>query len=837
MKKHFLVKLVLLCSFFLEWGGRELFAQKQDFEGDFQTLSFPDGFLPGWYGNEVRSSSARVFQISGQGRNGSKALAVQPISTFDGKIWIKLNPSGFENPELIFFAKTIQNGSGTRPAMVFYSWGESLKGTFSEPVQIGDDREFANENRDFKKYTLVLPAEFKTLEEAFLSLDIRYGSGTGSAARWILDDFEFGDIETDETPPSVIEVKGFDSNSLLVQFSEKVDPVFSIITLAYELDGDNPDEILLKNDSLVVITFGQNLEHARSYDFVVRQIPDLEGNFLQDTTINFTFSDPTDIPAKSMVINEIMPAPRADQDLPNVEYIEIFHAGDYEFRLEGLKLSNSRSETVLGEYWINPGEFLILAQENQAFQFREFGNVLPVKSWPTLLNSGDQISLKSTEGVVIDRISYTTSSWGGSEFANGGYSLEVPNPFFFCENSLLLKPSVSDLKGTPGSQNSIFDPAVEVEAPELQSAFFKDSLSIFLTFSSPILPNLKVENLLLDPVMEIDSLTYPSAVEVQIYLKTPAQPNQVYLFTLRGLEDCFGNEINDQSIEIILPESPKAGDLVINEVLFNPRTGDPKFVEIKNSSQSFLNMEGWGLANINSSGNVDQIRLFGSQGLILPPESYLAITTDVNALKRSYPKSAQGSFLQITSLPSYPIGGGTVVLVDSKGQIAESFKYDEDLHHPLLRDPKGVSLERISEASPASVNSNWQSASGTEDFATPGKKNSQSLEVEFEAELIQIDPEIFDPEGSSGSAFTSIRYQLNEPGWIGTFKIYSSAGQLIQTLAQNQILGTEGLLTWSGTDSTGRLVRAGYYVLVAELYEQNGGVKVIKKTIVVATRL
>ncbi len=837
MKKHFLRKLVFISLFFLELRVSDAFAQKQDFEANFEALSFPEEFLPGWYGNEVRSTSARIFQLSNQGRNDSKALAVQPISTFDGKIWIKLSPSEFENTELVFYAKTIQNGTGSRSALVFYSWGESLEGAFTNPIQLGTNEEFANENRDFKRYSVDLPDAYKSSTEVFLSFDIRYGQGTGSAARWVMDDFEFGDIEMDETPPKIINVKGYDSNSTLVQFSEKVDPVFSILTLAYEIESENPISAQLRSDSLAVITFEKKLESAKNYTLSIRQIPDLEGNFLQDTIINFTFFDPTDIPAKALVINEIMPAPRADQDLPNVEYIEIFHAGENEYRLEGVILSNSRTETILAEYWIQPEEFLVLAPESQASQFTEFGRVLPVKSWPTLLNSGDQISIKSADGAMIDQISYATSSWGGSDIATGGYSLEVPNPFFLCENSILLRPSVAEFRGTPGAINSIFDPAVEVETPKLQSAFFKDSLTITLTFSSPILPNLNVENLKLDLVLEIVSLTYPSAAEVQIYLKTAAESNQIYLLTLEGLQDCFGNELDNQAIEIVLPESPKLGDLIINEVLFNPRTGDPKFVEIKNTSQSFLNLEDWALANLNSAGDIDQIRIFGNQGLILSPESYLAITTDVNALKLSYPKSAQGSFLQIASLPSYPIGGGTVVLVDSEGEIAESFEYDEDLHHPLLRDPKGVSLERVSENSPASKNSNWQSASGNEDYATPGRRNSQSLEIEFESNMIQIDPEIFDPEGSSGPTFTSIRYQLNGTGWMGTFKIYSSTGQLIQTLTQNQILGTEGLFTWTGTDSTGKLVRAGYYVLVAELYEPSGGVKVIKKTIVVATRL
>ncbi|WP_111671587.1 lamin tail domain-containing protein [Algoriphagus litoralis] len=837
MQKHFLKKLAFISLFFLELGITESFSQRQDFEGDFQVSSNPEEFLPGWLGNDVRATSARIFQISNQGRNNSRALAVQPISSFDGKIWVRLNPSSFENPRVEFFAKTLQNGSGNRPVLVFYSWGEGLEGAFSEPIQIGENQEFSNETRDFKKYTIDLPEIYKTSEEAILSLEIRYGAGSGSSARWIMDDFEFGDIEIDETPPTVLAVKGYDSNSLLIQFSENVDPVFSILPLAYELDEVNPDEIQLKNDSVVVITLGQNLESAKSYNLIVRQIPDLEGNFLKDTTLNFTFFDPTDIPPKSLVINEIMPSPRADQDLPNVEYIELFHAGDTELRLGGVSLSNSRSTVVLNEYWINPGEYLILAPDNQASQFSDFGKVLAVANWPTLLNSGDEIVLNSADGSRIDQISYSTATWGESEFANGGYSLEVPNPFLLCENSLYLKPSSAEARGTPGSQNAVFDLTASLASPELISGYFRDSTTISLLFSVPFLQNLNLENVQISPVLKVDKVVYQSAVEVLFLLQSPADSNQIYLLQLNGLLDCFGNELDTQSIELVRPQSADLGNVIINEVLFNPKTGDPKFVEIRNTTQKHLDLAGFALANVNAAGEVDQLRVFGSQGKILSPESYLAITTDVNALRLSYPKSAEKNLIQIPSLPSYPIGGGTVVLVNPTGEVVESFDYDEDLHHPLLRDPKGVSLERISSDSPASVRSNWQSASGNEDYATPGKRNSQNLESEFESELIQLDPEIFDPEGSAGATFTTIRYELGEPGWVGTFKIYSAAGQLIQTLSQNQILGTEGLLTWTGTDSTGKLVRAGYFVLVAELYEPSGGLKVIKRTIVVATRL
>jgi hypothetical protein len=103
--------------------------------------------------------------------------------------------------------------------------------------------------------------------------------------------------------------------------------------------------------------------------------------------------------------------------------------------------------------------------------------------------------------------------------------------------------------------------------------------------------------------------------------------------------------------------------------------------------------------------------------------------------------------------------------------------------------------------------------------------------------IIQIDPEVFDPEGSNGNTFTSIRYELNEPGWVGTFRIYDMAGRIVAILAQNEILGTSGLYSWTGTNSNGGRVRTGYYILVADLFDLNGNVRQIKKTIIIAERL
>jgi hypothetical protein len=146
-------------------------------------------------------------------------------------------------------------------------------------------------------------------------------------------------------------------------------------------------------------------------------------------------------------------------------------------------------------------------------------------------------------------------------------------------------------------------------------------------------------------------------------------------------------------------------------------------------------------------------------------------------------------------------------------------------------------LERLSIETASSVASNWHSASSVEEYATPGRGNSQVLSARFEEELIQIDSDVFDPEGSSGQSFATIRYELDQAGWIGSFRIYNLSGQIVHVLAENEILGAKGFFNWTGTDDRGVKARAGYYVLLVELYDLSGAVKYIRKTLVVATRL
>lgn len=838
MKKLTFILTGIVGAFTCYVNGLVAYAQnyQESFEAEFETQHFPEEFLPHWYGNEIQEGSSRIFQLETAGIGASKALAVQPISTFDGELIVRLFPSRYAGPKIQFWSRSLRNGSGDRPALVSYSFSESLEANYGEESSLGSAGEFANEDQDFRKFEINLSEGQQQMDTLFLKFSIRYGSGSGTCARWLMDDFLFGDIVEDKVPPQLLRVRGFDADQLEIQFSERLDPVFSQIQLNYGLDGIQPIDAELKLDSLVILTFGMDLEETDDYSLAIRQISDLEGNVLEDTSVNFQFFDPTAVQFKELMINEIMPAPREESGLPNVEYVELFHTGEKEIRTGQLLWSNSRTSVALGDRWIQPGEFVLLVPENEADLMEEFGPVIPISSWPTLLNAGDQLTLQSDHVELVDQISYSTASWGGSEFSGGGYSLEVINPFLRCDQSLNLLPSENPNRGSPGTANSVFDTLPDTTKPRIEEYFFTGSEELTLRFSELIQPIFSEEQVSADSEIAVDSIWVEQDL-LKLRFSEAFPENESLKLRIEGFLDCSGNEMNPADLEVIRPSIAGAGEIFLNEVLYNPKTGSPKFVELVNPTDKFLEIGSWSLANSDDGENIDQLRTLSEESLVMPPNSYLAISTDTNGVKLDYPLSEGGRFYEINSLPSYPIAGGTVMLVDSEGNVVERFSYDDDLHHPLLQDSKGVSLERISIETPAEVLNNWHSASAAVGFASPGMENSQFIAEEFDSEIIQIDPPAFDPEGSNGNTFVSIRYELDQPGWVGSFRIYDLAGRRLASLAENEILATRGLYTWTGTDNLGRRMRSGYYILWVELFDWEGRLKTIRKTIIIAEQI
>ena len=1086
------------------------FAQVQDFESSFRIVDHPQEFLPDWSANEVRSTAARVFQSNSEGRFGSRALGVQPISSFTGVIYTHFHPQDFIAPKVAFYAKTRQNGTGSRPAMVriFFSKSGFEQWDYSFPV--GDASSFPNQNTDFRLFEIPVPVSLRGEERIFIKMEVVYGPGTGSAARFFMDDFgvynadevvdpvsvrstylldpyrialhldkailppeksqiripgsnnfellfpadtliflqsndpfprgnlsihlenlrdltgtvtpiittlidnskiDLGEVvfvrsdqllvsfsqqfsessvsqtsnfllgnqhpiaietlengyqvlltfrnhfnlntllvleargiennekQSDESPlrksfaykdfiedlflieqnrieilheinidpasirpenfkiedleeislevifpspsriqlirqepfeegpvysllipnrkssrgfpihaskrdffwdrtaPELVQVLPVDRNKVLAVFSEALDPAFMLVSSNFSIGQRNPNQILLQNNnSQALLSFPISFENGQQYTLTVHKAVDITGNSAENLSFSFAFDLGQGIGFKEIVINEVMPAPRAGNPIPNVEYVELYNTTDKNIYLGGMQLANSRRTTTLPSAVLGPKSYLILCPRARISDLAPFGEVLGLTNWPTLLNSSDQVKLRNSQGVVLDSLNYTTASFGGSTFAQGGYSLEIANPYLSCYLPSNLRPSQHEKRGTPGKKNSVYESSPDLSKPRFIRSRWLGNRQVLFTFSKPLNPNANFQSVEINPHLEINNISPGSSPDqLWIEFKEELKEGIRYILYFNNLRDCLGNPLDEKELVwMVRPSEASSGDISINEVLFNARVNAPKFVEIYNRSDKYINMKDWKLANLNSSQEIANRRILFADDFIIEPYNFLVFTTNAEKLHQEYPKGDRSRFIQYSSLPSYPISSGNVILLNPKEDISEIFSYHERMHHPLLRERRGVSLERLSPFKPIDDPNNWQSASASSGFATPGIRNSQIFEGP-DGMGISISPKVFAPDIPGQPAFVTIAYKMESSGKTANIRIYAVNGSLIREICQNAILGEEGFFLWDGTDLQGRKVRPGHYIVWAEIYDLNGTIKRIKNTAVVGT--
>ncbi len=136
------------------------------------------------------------------------------------------------------------------------------------------------------------------------------------------------------------------------------------------------------------------------------------------------------------------------------------------------------------------------------------------------------------------------------------------------------------------------------------------------------------------------------------------------------------------------------GDLVINEVLFNPFQDAKDFVEIYNKSDNEFPLKNLFLASRDNNLELTQIYSLAGDKYLIQPQSYVALTVDTNGVFPYYSIKCPECFQQVAKMPSYNNDDDYVVLLNENLDIIDELYYTEDLHHALLKDVEGISLER-----------------------------------------------------------------------------------------------------------------------------------------------
>src|SRR5690606_28253102 len=125
-----------------------------------------------------------------------------------------------------------------------------------------------------------------------------------------------------------------------------------------------------------------------------------------------------------------------------------------------------------------------------------------------------------------------------------------------------------------------------------------------------------------------------------------------YTIEVQDLRDCTGSIISKEAgrTAFILTRPILRRDILINEILFNPRAGGADFVEIYNNAGHDLDLQELSIGTIvkDSISSVKKIR--ATQSLISPGQ-YFVLTTDPDNIGQEYTIENPNAILNIASLP------------------------------------------------------------------------------------------------------------------------------------------------------------------------------------------
>lgn len=733
---------------------------------------------------------------------------------------------------------SLYNNQGTRIDTVFY-----------------DDSWYQNDTLDGGGWSLELINPFencKLLWHWIASSDPMGGTpGTQNA--------EY-DPNPDTTPPSLLSVTVFQPDTLLLCFDETLDPASATNVLNYQVTNFGPPTsatLLPPGNDCVQLVFGGTFTAGIAYEVVVDNVADC-GLTSMASPVTETFGSGANADPNEIVINEVFadPTPPLAIGLPEDKFVELYNNSSRVLDLTDATLVDAAGN--VGRFpddptTINAGEYVILVSSSNLGQYSIYGREIVITSFPDPNVSGDELYLYDADGELLDAMFYDEDTYGDEDKADGGWTLERVDPSFSCANSGNWRASESSNGGTPGAVNSVAGTFNDPESPEVVNAKAVDAYTVHVTFSESLdsAQASNPANYTITPaggVINLASLLSPGNTEVDLFLQDSLLPNVIYTVTVNNVQDCPLNTIaGNNEAEFGIPVAVDSGDIVLNELLFNPLTGGADYMEIYNQSHKIIDLSTLHIGEVNSADgdSVTNANEAAPECVLLLPQSYICLTKDKQFQLDTYDPIDPDAILEISDFPSYDDSEGeAIVYVPDYPNVGDTlvldrFYYLDDYQFPNLDDDDGVSLERLSFSAETQNPDNWHSAASTVNYGTPGYQNSELLDPNPGDGSVTVNPETFSPDQDGTDDVLSINYDFDEAGWNARVTVFDPHGRKVRRLRENFLLPTEaGNLTWDGIDDNGKKAPIGVYVILFEASNPNTGkVSVFKVGCVLAAKL
>ncbi len=647
---------------------------------------------------------------------------------------------------------------------------------------------------------------------------------------------------TDVTPPTLTTFNLVGDNKIELNFNEAVGVTEASKINNYIITPGNilPTTVTV-NGALVTLNYALGF-NTNNFNLNIANIKDTKGNtILSPISKDFSYKKPNITKLNDIVINEIFADPLPIIGLPNAEFIELWNTTNEEIALKGFKFGTLSSTYTFDKEVIKPNEYLILCARADIDSYIPFGSTIGI-TFPPLTNGGSQLKLVNPLGTIISSVSYSDTWYKDPVKKGGGYTLELIDPNPTCKPSQNYSASNNVAGGTPGKVNSIYLSNKTTTPLLVNSAVLKDEFTITLNFNrgldslqATLLTQYLVNNGVGNPANV--NVIAPNFSEIDLVFTQALTKNRTYNVNVKNVTDCGANTITSQDVSFFYPGDIVKNDVLINEILYDPKGDGADFIELYNNSDKVLDFKNLFIASINTKNETASLKQISATSIMFEPKSYWVITPNPDNIKQQYTAQKPNNFVKLTGMAAFVNDAGRVVILNNVNQIVDSLSYNDKMHFPLIKDTEGVSLERSSFTQGTNAMGNFKSAAASVGFATPTYKNSQFLENVDASEEVSLASETFSPDNDGFEDALRILYKFDKPNYVANVTIYNSQGRIVKKLIKNQTLATVGELQWDGLDETSTMkAKTGIYIVYVELYNLDGDIKKYKKTAVLASK-
>jgi len=250
----------------------------------------------------------------------------------------------------------------------------------------------------------------------------------------------------------------------------------------------------------------------------------------------------------------------------------------------------------------------------------------------------------------------------------------------------------------------------------------------------------------------------------------------------------------------VVPAEFEIRSLIINEIMFDPLSGDPEWFELYNRTSESMDLSGW---MFSDSDTTDKI-LFCIENRPIDPEMYVVISEDSTIRHEMHDETALCVSSRWAALNN---DGDEIQLYDPSGKSIDQVAYKDS-----WRSIPNTSLERVSPEGASGDSANWYSCTAPSGM-TPGERNSvYASTVPAESEIL-VHPNPFSPDGDGFEEVTVISYQIPAETASVRLQIFDINGRLVRTLLGGSQSGSQSQVVWDGRDEGNNKASIGVYIV------------------------